>query len=112
MAAGNLVTGQIGNGLDFNGVLTTGNNIDFGLNFPGDLPNGTVEMWFNPDDVTTVFASNRYLFSRVISGSLDGEWRVYIDSTGGANTGKITYTVECVPTQANTIRSNAAVTNA
>jgi hypothetical protein len=110
MASGNLVTGQIGNGLDFNGVLTTGNNIDFGLNFPGNLPNGTVEMWFNPDDVTTDFTTNRYLFSRVISGALDGEWRLFVDSSG-AEIGRITFQIECVPTQNVAIRSNVAVTN-
>ncbi len=111
MTAGNSVTGQVGSGLDFNGVLTTGNNVDLGLNFPGNLADGTVEMWFNPDDVSTAFSTNRYLFSRVISGAVDGEWRLFVDSDG-AEIGRITYQIECVPTQNNTIRSNSAVTNA
>jgi Concanavalin A-like lectin/glucanases superfamily/Domain of unknown function (DUF2341)/Bacterial Ig-like domain len=117
MSSGNSVTGQIGNALDFNGVAGTGNYVDLGSNFPDNgtvtsLPNGTVELWFNTDSVAS-FTGDRYLFSRVQSGSFDGEWRLYLDTTT-AEIGKIVYRIECTvgTTQNNIVRSDAAVTAA
>ena len=102
------LSGKFGSGLDFNGNTHL---VDEGETQLAPLPNGSAEFWF---DIDTMAASstNRYLFSRVKSGSNDGELRVYVDTTSGSvNRDKIVFQIECtVPSSISPIATSTAST--
>ncbi len=100
--------GKFGSGLDFNGNTQF---VSQGETQLAPLTNGSAEFWF---DIDTMAASstNRYLFSRVKSGSNDGELRVYVDTASGSvNRDKIVYQIECtVPSTISPIATSTAST--
>ncbi len=96
-------TAQFSDGLDLNGtsgfIETASTTVSIPLNA------GTVEMWFNIDNYAAT-TSGRYLFSRVKSGTWQGEWRLFTDS---AASNKLTYRIECGAT-VNSIVTSVAPT--